>query len=68
MTLLVHFLQYQLHLSEITDTKNNGLILITNPIISASLFMSTNCLYFILCGIGKDKFRFSLIQSIPYSC
>ena len=36
MTLLVHLLQY---LSEITDThtRNNDLILITNPIIGASL-------------------------------
>ena len=38
MTLLVHLLQYQLHLSEITDTntKNNG-IPITDLFISASL-------------------------------
>ena len=44
MTLLVHFLQHWLNLSEITDTniKNNGRqrpIPITDPIIGASLLI-----------------------------
>ena len=39
MTLLVHLLQYRLHLSEITDTKNNGRYQTTDPIIGTSLVM-----------------------------
>ena len=51
-----HFLQYRLHLSEITNadtknTKNNGLILITDPIISALLIhviIIINCVFIII--------------------
>ena len=48
MTLLVHFLQYRLHLSEMTDTnnQNNGRYrLITEPIIGTSLLQNNYSKY-----------------------
>ena len=47
MTLLVHLLQYQLPLSEMTDTdKNNDLITITDLIINASVVYCNSIVVF----------------------